>query len=600
MSTIFLLEKYLLSRQPVGDAELNEWITYSDVANAAAYFESCTRIKEVLASVKSVCEIIATRFLNDPQSDADSLHRKTKFCLLLNNFALYPAVRHAVFESLSDKLTSIFESSIKEEGTMPFVSQLGRMSEHVLVLIMRITNYTLNASAVHEFAEGNTQFAIQLLLAILLKEPPYEFILRCNCISGLLGLTQPQAFFTAGQGIEEHSCEMFTNKIDFMMNLMLRLCATQVVSDILAEAIMSSGTLEPIVQGGVNNLMRTILSIYKFSSTDVTQWRQHIVLSTTFLDGTVMMYIHSLTSELQTALAQTPPTVSGELLQSLNLSFKFGAFATYRLEESASGIRHYCTFFHDLLQFSIRPVVMDARVSGQIMVMYCNLLHFMCNVDALAGEAGLDTSDLLPELTSAALKGSVEKFLTAQVGACGLPFTQAWHQRFQRVDSETLLDRDTITYQVINGLFKGMVQQMQAQQPVVAAPTATSDCRLLGEVPSLKPKKSTKVSIDKAAAPVTVKKVRMAPKGKDVTSGVDTTFLCALTGNVMKNPVTSPDGYTFEKGAILAWLEQNGSVCPITGRPLTAAQLTSNTGVAAKIMQQVVTQTMAEDDLYNF
>jgi len=322
MSNIFEFERRLMSGVAVKEEELDQWIMLSDVSNAGAYFEGCTRIKEVLASVRSSCDIIVTKYLNNSKVEEVPLRRKTKFCLVLNNFSLYPPVRPAVFESL-EKLTNIFEKSIKQEGAMPFDSELGRMSEHVLVLLMRVMNYTLKASAVHEFAEGNTQFAIQLLLAILLKEPPYEFELRCNCISGLLGSTQPQAFFAVGQSIEEHSCLKFTEKIDFMLNLMLRLQATQVVSDVLTEALANSEKPQLIVQRGVNNLMRTIMSVFKFCSQGATQWRQHILLSTTFLDGTVMIYAQSLSASLQQAMAVSPPNISGELLQSLNLTFKF-------------------------------------------------------------------------------------------------------------------------------------------------------------------------------------------------------------------------------------------------------------------------------------
>ena len=67
---------------------------------------------------------------------------------------------------------------MKVEGTMPFDAELGRMSEHMLVLLCRVQHYKVRAPDVLDFADGNVQFAVQLLLAILLKEPPYEFELR--------------------------------------------------------------------------------------------------------------------------------------------------------------------------------------------------------------------------------------------------------------------------------------------------------------------------------------------------------------------------------------------------------------------------------------
>jgi hypothetical protein len=598
MTTVEAVDAYVQSGAPIDDAKLDQWVQMSDVSNACGFFVGGDAA--VAATVRRIATAIVTTYLNNEDTKAVPLRRKTKFCLLLNNFALYKPVRPVVFECL-ESMTSIFEKSIKDEGTMPFDSELGRMSEHVLVLLMRVMDYKLKASAVHEFAEHNTQFAIQLLLAILLKEPPYEFELRCNCISGLLGFTQPQAFFGAGEKIEEHSCTNFTEKVDFMLNLMLRLQAVQVVSDVLGDAIAASETVTPLVQHAVNNTMRTIMNIFKFCSKEATQWRQHILLSTTFLDGTVMMYVQSLAATLHTAIASNPPRVAGELLHSLNLSFIFGAFATYHMEEASEEVRVFCTFFHDLFQLSIRPIVSDARLSGQVMVMYINLLHFMCNVDAMTDSA-YPMEDLLPELTSSALRTTVDAFIKKEVGGCGLPFTHAWYQQFRRNTADTLVAQDSSTYQFIDKSFADVIAQLTAQQVPVVAPKQTST-RLLGEMPALKPEKKNKISIAKAAAPIH-HKIKPGAKADNV-EGVDADLLCALTGRVMKNPVSSPYGQTYEKEAIMNWLEQNGSVCPITGKPLTAAQLKSNEAVASKILQQMVRQSMAtqptaDDDMYNF
>lgn len=607
MATLLEMDAYVMGGGVVGEEQLDIWITTSDIAHATTFFAGDAAA--VRAAVGRLSKLFVENYLNNPHLNEVPLRRKTKFCLVLNNFALYSPVRDVVFASL-DNLTSIFEAAIKQEGTMPFDSELGRMSEHVLVLLMRVTNYTLSASAVHEFAEHNTQFAIQLLLAIVLKEPPYEFELRCNCINGLLGFTQPQAFFGAGDKIEEHSCSVFTQKIDFTLNLMLRLHAIQVVSDVLSESIFGVDTVPPHVRRAMNSVMKTIMNIFKFSSENSTQWRQHILLSTTFLDGTVMFYIQTLVSELQAALEQPHVRISGELLQSLSLAFKFASFASYRLGEAASELRLYCSFFHDLTHQSIRPIVSDAKLSGQFMVMYINMFHLMANVDALGDESVLPPDELLDELRSDALRQSLETFLRAEVAGCGLPFTQAWQQQFKRIGTMDAVE--TPTYAAIEGIFATLVQELSTQQqpaPAVAVTKATSaaagGARLLGDMPSLKkPSAAAKMSVERAAAPV---KTRFAGTRKDNVEGVDKDLLCALTGNVMKNPVSSPYGHTFEQEAILGWLEQNGSVCPITGKPLSASQLVPNEAVRRKVMQQMVQMTMAaqpqgptDDDLYDF
>lgn len=48
---------------------------------------------------------------------------------------------------------------------------------------------------------------------------------------------------------------------------------------------------------------------------------------------------------------------------------------------------------------------------------------------------------------------------------------------------------------------------------------------------------------------------------------------CAINGHVLKEPVRSPYGQVFERATIELWLATRGSICPITNKPLTLADL---------------------------
>jgi large subunit ribosomal protein L40e len=52
-------------------------------------------------------------------------------------------------------------------------------------------------------------------------------------------------------------------------------------------------------------------------------------------------------------------------------------------------------------------------------------------------------------------------------------------------------------------------------------------------------------------------------------------LLCPITGEAMVDPVIDPEGYTYEKEAILSWVNRNGT-SPMTRNPLSANQLTPN------------------------
>ena len=58
--------------------------------------------------------------------------------------------------------------------------------------------------------------------------------------------------------------------------------------------------------------------------------------------------------------------------------------------------------------------------------------------------------------------------------------------------------------------------------------------------------------------------------------GDDTTwFGMRLLQNVMEDPVTTPEGVSFERSVIEDYLATHG-LCPATGNPLTTSQLKTN------------------------
>ena len=52
-------------------------------------------------------------------------------------------------------------------------------------------------------------------------------------------------------------------------------------------------------------------------------------------------------------------------------------------------------------------------------------------------------------------------------------------------------------------------------------------------------------------------------------------YICGITQEVMVDPVVDPDGNSYERAAIEAWLAQKAE-SPITRQPLSAAQLAPN------------------------
>ena len=602
----------------VPDDVLDKHIQASDVSNHKTYLVGAS----VADAVKYVSQTIVEKIMNNPDLTAAPLRRKTRFLLILNNIAMKKSTRNTIMEALGC-MESAFETAMKEEGTLPFDSELGRMSEHILVLLMRVTNYKLKAVQVHEFAENHTQFAVQLLLAILLKEPPYEFELRCNCITGLLGFTNPQAFFQPDVDITFNECSAFSEKIDFIAHLLLRLQAVQVVSDVLYAQIVQQPVISSITHIGVTHMMRAIMNIFQLVSADGTQFRQHVLLSTTFADSTAVKYLELQSSTMQSVLSSTGgrPSFPPETIPGITLALKFLCFATFHMGHHGRCLRPVCTFLPTLLSLPLGGCFASTpQETDSLAKLYTCLFHFLSNIDAFSGDGGLeDLIDELPQsLQSKAITDGARGLMAGIKVAAGGSMLNTWHRRFTTVDHDALVSQDTSTFQEIDALFKEVIGT-NGPGPVSGN---SSGGALLGDLPSLS--KDKKAPMDYRAAPDTAAKAAFKSKTPIASAPVEvpqtfvapnkvsaqaqtSTFACALNGNMMKVPMRSPYGHVFEKTTIENWISQKGPVCPITGQALTLEQLHLDKPLQNEIMKAVVLQTMQtvtaqeqETDLYDF
>jgi len=135
---------------------------------------------------------------------------------------------------------------------------------------------------------------------------------------------------------------------------------------------------------------------------------------------------------------------------------------------------------------------------------------------------------------------------------------------------------------------------------------------LLGDLPSLIPTKLTQQGL-------CVQKKDTKKISPSLTKGyndpnVPAAYKCAINGHIMKEPVKGPQGYVFERGTIEYWLEEQGSVCPITGETVTADDLVVQTQLKRDIQHWHIKQSMSDkkddnmfcqldeddDDLYDF
>jgi hypothetical protein len=65
---------------------------------------------------------------------------------------------------------------------------------------------------------------------------------------------------------------------------------------------------------------------------------------------------------------------------------------------------------------------------------------------------------------------------------------------------------------------------------------------------------------------------------------VNPVFICPITQDVMDDPVTAKDGYTYDRRAITEWL-RNKSTSPMTNAPLPSKELLPNHPLRSAIME---------------
>jgi hypothetical protein len=70
-----------------------------------------------------------------------------------------------------------------------------------------------------------------------------------------------------------------------------------------------------------------------------------------------------------------------------------------------------------------------------------------------------------------------------------------------------------------------------------------------------------------------------------------TEFQCPLTKTIMIEPMLSKYGTNFEKDAILRWLNEGNTTCPVTRKPLRPSGLVSNKNLKWKIQCSQGTNT---------
>ena len=83
----------------------------------------------------------------------------------------------------------------------------------------------------------------------------------------------------------------------------------------------------------------------------------------------------------------------------------------------------------------------------------------------------------------------------------------------------------------------------------------------------------------------------LSTKNNNTTMEIPETLICPISGTIFNDPVSGPDGYTYERNQIEIWLKKNGT-SPITRQPMNISDLVINRTVKDTVEQFLKENTL--------
>ena len=79
-------------------------------------------------------------------------------------------------------------------------------------------------------------------------------------------------------------------------------------------------------------------------------------------------------------------------------------------------------------------------------------------------------------------------------------------------------------------------------------------------------------------------------------TSVPSEFMCPLSHQLMTDPVWSVHGETFQREAILAWLDMENDYCPFSGKPLNMSDIVPNYALRTRVQMWIENNNVSWDD----
>uniref|UniRef100_A0A7S1I5F1 U-box domain-containing protein n=1 Tax=Eutreptiella gymnastica TaxID=73025 RepID=A0A7S1I5F1_9EUGL len=555
----------------------------------------------------------------------------------------------------------------KEQGRDLYGTSLGRIHEYMVVLLSRVCDYKFTTLQLIEFSSERLSFAL-FLLSTVMKVVGYEREFRMNCITILKGFSSPITYFTDGAVQHQEFADRINSLLSQVQRLNLLQVACDAVAPLVTSSPMFLDATTHIAAQQFMNFAIDVYRFATIGATGFRQTLlvNTAIVDRVVLPYLLRcMAVVAKHFQMQTAYDTDPkpiPKMTKEVCVGMRTALDFLALASFHMGSHSQALLPQNVFTLDILQLPVNEFLCQ---QPEIL---SRLLHVNVNLDSLAGEHGLppaivsrmtpgcQASNIMMHLAQLLAVLPMETLVQVYAGVIesrAIPIakdstsfdilenlivqTTEAKQRGTDCGADTIpvlssTDLDKLTadldkqfeqltmakeeVQFIKQALNGDLGSSDIQSRPSTASQACST-RLLGALPSLNmtraaatPERPTTAEA-RSADIFTSQTVKLSMPRSIVApmkgpTGCPKDFKCAINGHVMKNPVDSPTGHTFERETIEYWLHQNGSVCPITGKPLTKEELVLNTKLQHKISSWLIKEALSssvqdeQDDLYAF
>eukprot|EP00941_MAST-03F_sp_MAST-3F-sp1_P006529 g6529.t1 len=229
------------------------------------------------------CDMKLEKMLKILNDEDESLKLKLDVLLIFAECATVKRYRNLMLEFMNG-ITNVFDENLNDklEGKRSFGTKIGRLHELVLIILVRLLDYKLEASSFLQLLNGDLSISLHLLIAVF-KVPSYEDAVILQLVHLLSDFVNPSFHVTGKKTKLEYA--NFSAHVTKIQQQCLRQSLVKNISISLYNRFLKDMSSPVTVTGHqvLTVFFRFVLGVFTFSS-KAQEWRQHLLVTSEIMD----------------------------------------------------------------------------------------------------------------------------------------------------------------------------------------------------------------------------------------------------------------------------------------------------------------------------